>query len=324
MISVILPTYNSAAIIGDSIESILNQSFRDFELLVLDDGSTDNTESVISKWQDARIHYIKLQHGGLSAALNVGLQQARHDIVARMDAGDISLPLRFEKQNRFLLSHDLNTIVACRYAVFKNKNVQYVSNSYSKLNKNNRKRLALHPDFAHSGIMFYKKFITDNGSYKNIALEDYELWLRLKDGANFVILDEILLLVENANEGLSSKNPVKRYTDHYAIQEPYYKDLQREFGIETKEEETEYRGWREYFYGDKRVARKHWSKLGIKIMKYPRIMLAWLVTFLPARLFIGFKESRVKLRMYFLLHYYTHEMKIVRKEFKKLSLLSKS
>jgi glycosyltransferase involved in cell wall biosynthesis len=91
MISVLLPTYNSASIISHSIRSILNQTFREYELLILDDGSTDDTESIVSQFIDDRIRYIKLPHRGLSETLNRGLGQAKYELIARMDAGDISI-----------------------------------------------------------------------------------------------------------------------------------------------------------------------------------------------------------------------------------------
>ena len=73
------------------------------------------------------------------------------------------------------------------------------------------------------------------------------------------------------------KNYVEKRRIHYAIQAPYYKYMMHDFGIESKNEENEYRGWREYFYGDAYLARQFWSKLGIKIVKHPRILVAFFI-----------------------------------------------
>jgi glycosyltransferase involved in cell wall biosynthesis len=316
MISVLLPTYNSASVINHSIKSILNQTFHDYELLILDDGSTDDTEKIISEIQDARIRYMKFPHRGLSETLNSGLQQARYDIVARMDAGDISLPERFEKQYSYISKYPPNTIVSSRYAVFARNKIQYIVSAPTD-QEAIRKQLALYPSFAHSGVMYYRSFIVDGGMYRNIPLEDYDLWLRMKDLAAFHILDEVLLLVEYVEERLSTQNVAQKYEFNYILQQPYYTDLQLHFGISDKHEENLYRGWREYFFGDKGKARKYWGKLGPAIFRQPRVTLAWVVTFLPENVFIRFKELRVKFRIKYFMRYYMKESRTLRRSFAK-------
>ncbi len=97
-LTVLMPTYNCAGYIKDSIRCILNQTFTNFELLIIDDGSEDNTEEVISEIKDSRIHYIKKMHTGLSSSLNFGLKIASNNWIARMDADDLCHPERFKKQ----------------------------------------------------------------------------------------------------------------------------------------------------------------------------------------------------------------------------------
>jgi glycosyltransferase involved in cell wall biosynthesis len=100
MISVIMPAYNSQRFIAEAIESILNQTCHDFELIILDDGSTDETRSIACTYteRDPRVKVVTLDHGGLIKTLNIGVRQARYDWIARMDADDVSLPSRLEKQ----------------------------------------------------------------------------------------------------------------------------------------------------------------------------------------------------------------------------------
>ncbi|MDE3184124.1 MAG: glycosyltransferase family 2 protein [Bacteroidota bacterium] len=98
-ISVILPVYNAELYIKDAIDSILNQTFTDFELLIFDDGSTDNTQSIISSFIDTRIVYSRIEkNAGYLNLLNKGLEVAKGKYIARMDADDIALPNRFKKQ----------------------------------------------------------------------------------------------------------------------------------------------------------------------------------------------------------------------------------
>lgn len=100
MISVVMPAYNAAKFISPAIESILNQTFQEFELIIVDDGSTDNTLDVVDRYlkQDNRIRVIKSAHIGCSGARNAGAQAAKYPWIAVMDADDIALPNRLEKQ----------------------------------------------------------------------------------------------------------------------------------------------------------------------------------------------------------------------------------
>ena len=97
LISVVLPAYNVQDTIGESIDSILSQTFTDFELIIINDGSQDNTEEVIHAYSDKRIRYYRNEKNeGLIYTLNRGLDLAQGKYIARMDADDVSLPTRFE------------------------------------------------------------------------------------------------------------------------------------------------------------------------------------------------------------------------------------
>lgn len=100
MISVVMPAYNASKFIAAAIDSILNQTFPDFELIIVDDGSTDNTLEIVKSYleKDDRVRLLQSEHGGLSRACNLGISESRYSWIARMDADDIALPQRFEKQ----------------------------------------------------------------------------------------------------------------------------------------------------------------------------------------------------------------------------------
>ena len=120
-LSIVMPTYNCAQYLENSVKSILNQSFTDFEFLIIDDGSTDSTEELISKIEDSRIKYIKLDHVGFTSALNLGLSLAQNEWVARMDSDDIAHPDRLRIQIDKLNSDKRINIISCSYFVFDNK-----------------------------------------------------------------------------------------------------------------------------------------------------------------------------------------------------------
>ena len=106
MISVVMPVYNGARYLRQAIDSILGQSYRNFELIVLNDGSKDDTDTVISSYDDGRIVYIKDgENIGLSKRLNQGVAASRGKYIARMDADDISYRDRLKKQFKFLETH---------------------------------------------------------------------------------------------------------------------------------------------------------------------------------------------------------------------------
>ena len=97
-ISVLMPTRNAEAFVAEAVESILRQTVKDFELLVLDGGSTDRTLTILAGFGDPRLRVLAVPAAGIVAALNHGLEHARGPWVARQDADDISLPRRFELQ----------------------------------------------------------------------------------------------------------------------------------------------------------------------------------------------------------------------------------
>ena len=112
-ISVIMPVYNTEKeYLTEAIESILNQTFQDFEFLIIDDGSTEpHVKETILSYNDNRIKYFYKENSGVADTLNFGLSKANGQYIARMDADDISLPERFEKQVSFL---DCNPDIYCQ------------------------------------------------------------------------------------------------------------------------------------------------------------------------------------------------------------------
>ena len=320
MISVLLPTYNSASVISHSIRSILNQTFTNFELLVIDDGSTDYTEAVVSHLSDTRIQYHKMPHQGLTKTLNYGLSIARYDIIARMDADDLCVPWRFEKQLLILSQLPRNAILSSWYGVFTDATLKYFV-TQPTISSTIKKGLLLHSFISHPGLICYKDTLLNNGGYQNNvdidAFQDYETWLKIKDKVEFHIIPEVLVFQRYRKNSLSN-NLVYKQKIMYSIQEPYYADLQYHFGISDKREDNLYRGWREYFYGDKGKARKYWGKLGLTLLRQPRVTLAWVVTFLPEKYFLCFKESRLKFRLWYLVHYFSRTHVRLRKQFASL------
>ena len=116
MVSVIIPTYNRETVIGRAIESVLKQTYPHFELLIIDDGSTDQTKRVVERIADERIRYILLEeNGGVARARNVGIAEAQYDYIAFLDSDDEWMPEKLELQMERLLDSSLGFgAVYCR------------------------------------------------------------------------------------------------------------------------------------------------------------------------------------------------------------------
>jgi glycosyltransferase involved in cell wall biosynthesis len=318
MISVLIPTYNNAVFLGQAIKSVLNQTFSEFEVLILDDGSTDQTETVVRNIHDARLIYHRLPHQGLTKTLNEGLSRAKHDIIARMDADDLCVPWRFKKQLSVLKQLSRKTILSSWYAIFSDDEVDYCVRTPTTSDEI-KNGLLLHSYISHPGVMCYRDVLERNGGYcTNVdvdAFQDYETWLKIKDQADFSIIPEILMFQRYRKESLSNNIRYKQRI-MYLIQEPYYADLQSHFGISNRVVENLFRGWREYFYGSKAEARTYWAKLGFMMIHHPRTLIAWIVTLLPEDYFVVFKEGRVRYHVEYFLRYYGNEMRRLRKVLK--------
>jgi glycosyltransferase involved in cell wall biosynthesis len=199
-VSVILPAYNCEKFIGKAIQSVLQQTFTDFELIIINDGSTDNTESIINEFDDQRIVYLKNSNNqGLVYTLNKAITQANGKYIARMDADDICLHERLAKQKTFLDQNKDITVVASTIEFI---NEQEEKTGIWKLDRQTitsaqiRRAILKQNCIAHPTVMVRSEILKQL-KYKEYQknIEDYDLWLRmLNQGYKIAKLDEPLLL----------------------------------------------------------------------------------------------------------------------------------
>ncbi len=190
-VTVLMPVYNGEKYLREAIDSILNQTFTDFEFLIIDDGSTDSSIKIISSYPDSRIKLIKNDNNqGLVYSLNKGLYLAQGEYIARMDCDDISLPNRLQKQVDFLDNHPEITVLGS-YLEFidingeKLENLAYLS-EYPLSHEQIVYAMLYSNPLAHPSIIFKKLDILKLGGYRFLkelenCSEDYDLWLRLAD-----------------------------------------------------------------------------------------------------------------------------------------------
>jgi glycosyltransferase involved in cell wall biosynthesis len=193
-----MPAYNAGKYIGEAIASVLDQSFADFELLIIDDGSFDNTLSVIQGFNDPRIRLLIQGNKGISAALNTGLQAAKGTYIARFDADDVCLPHRLARQVLFL-DENPDYLVIGSDAEYIAENGEHLfdfkcaGHPYCELLDN----LLRTCPFIHSAVMYRKDAILQAGGYCQDAhnFEDYLLWVKLVRTGKCCNLPEPLIKV---------------------------------------------------------------------------------------------------------------------------------
>jgi glycosyltransferase involved in cell wall biosynthesis len=203
-ISVAMSVYNNAAFLDQAVESILAQSFGDFEFLIVDDGSNDGSSEILDTYaaRDRRIRIIRQENRGLIASLNRLLDEARAPLIARMDGDDISLPLRFERQIAFLEAHpdhgvvgswsrDIDASGRTRAGEFREPPTSHEA-LVARADKG--------PLLAHSSVMMRSEVVRQAGGYRAAFrhCEDYDLWLRLSERTKLCSLPERLLLYRHS------------------------------------------------------------------------------------------------------------------------------
>ncbi len=197
-ISVVMPFYNAEKFLDESIQSILNQTFTDFEFIIINDASTDSSDKVVQKYlDDERIVYVKnKENKGIVYNLNHGIKIAKADIIARMDGDDISMPERFEKQYKYLEKYESISIVGTFASMFDEKGT-IQSMKFSTKPLEIKENSFHHGPFLHATIMCYKNILFDVGMYreKYSLCEDIDILLRIIHvGYKGVNIPEILYL----------------------------------------------------------------------------------------------------------------------------------
>lgn len=238
LISVVMPVYNAEKYLDEAIQSILNQTCKDFEFIIINDGSTDKSFEIIEKYksQDERIVLINRENRGLILSLNEGIKKARGKYIARMDADDVSLSNRFHLQLEFMEQKNLD-ICGGHYFIM-NDQMQYIDSFIAPISRESfLVYLSNSVPFAHPSVMIKKEFLMKNnlnyGSSSYVNAEDYALWNDIwRKKGNFGNVDDFILKYREVSVGLSKSNKVRLYNDA--------KKISREFMNKNKDEIIQY------------------------------------------------------------------------------------
>lgn len=207
LVTVIMPVYNTEKYLRQSIDSILNQTFRDFEYIIIDDCSTDDSLDVINSYSDIRIKVIKNQkHLGVAASANIGFGLAKGKYIARMDADDTSLPERLLQQYKYMEKHPKVDLCGSRVRLIGSRKIWKYPFEHERI----KCRLLFNSPFAQPSLIFRKSTFVKNNLYYNSSFirgEDYELWVRSIDKVKCSNICKVLLLYR-----MSQKKKRKYFT----------------------------------------------------------------------------------------------------------------
>jgi glycosyltransferase involved in cell wall biosynthesis len=226
-ISIIIPAYNAERTIEETIQSVQQQTFQDFELIVIDDGSNDRTKELVQNIQDERLQIFSYENGGLPVARNRGISHASGEFVAFLDADDLWTPDKLELQLAVLKQHP-EAGVAYSWTYFMDVNAQkarsflpspqyaFAGNVYAQL---------LVSDFIHSGsnTLIRKQAIEAVGGFDPAlkSCEDWDYWLRIAASWHFVVVPKYQIMYRRTSGAMSSKVEVMKASALVAMDKAY-------------------------------------------------------------------------------------------------------
>jgi hypothetical protein len=194
-ISVLVPVYNGMPYLPETVESLLQQTFTDFEIIALDDGSTDASAEYLASVNDPRLRIERLSRTGLSAALNHGLGVARAPLIARLDADDVALPDRFQLQYDYLAAHPDCVALGCQ-SIHINEHGECIgAGRFPTSLLAIRWESLFRSPILHPGSMYRRDDVLALGGYRQVfdVAEDYDLWTRLLGRGTLANLPQQLL-----------------------------------------------------------------------------------------------------------------------------------
>lgn len=207
-ISVIIPTYNYGEFICDCIESVINQTYRNYEIIVIDDGSKDNTAEIIKKYKNEILYFYK-ENGGPSSARNYGIKKATGDYICFLDADDVFLPKKLELQIAYMKENkNIGLLYSDYYCVSKELKITQYYESMGFKSHGEAIRYLLNYNYINTSTTMIPKACIDhiglfNEKYR--YLEDFDLWLRIGSKYRFKYINKPLVKTRSHYKNLRNK-----------------------------------------------------------------------------------------------------------------------
>jgi glycosyltransferase involved in cell wall biosynthesis len=212
-VTVLLPVYNGDRFLQEAIDSVLSQTWNDFELLVVNDESIDGTAAILEGYNDPRVHIItNASRIGLPSSLNCGLAHARGEYVARIDADDVALPQRLAEQVWYLDHHPDVGLVASSIDIIDKEGTKIGSEEVARSPEELYYLLTFKNCIANCSVTFRRELILGIGGYHESMMfaEDYDLWVRVSRRVRIAKLDKILAQWRNTETSISSRHKAEQ------------------------------------------------------------------------------------------------------------------
>ncbi|MDF2690487.1 MAG: hypothetical protein K0S29_342 [Gammaproteobacteria bacterium] len=240
-----MTTYNHEKYIAESIQSILNQDFPDFELIVVDDGSIDQTASIIKQFNDPRVHYHYQENMGVSAAVNAGIKLAKASYIALMSGDDIATPWRIGKEYQYLENHPDINIVFGKIEIIDHKSKvlksHHLNEFFNDFIDTKMDRYAAFRFFFFNGnrlnsvtAMFKRDCILKTGKYQlaSLQLQDYLMWLNFLKLGKIGLLDSTVAkyrLLKKQRNLSNEKNYRRTQFEYFAVLDQIFDAIDMDF-----------------------------------------------------------------------------------------------
>jgi glycosyltransferase involved in cell wall biosynthesis len=292
-VSVLMPAFNCAGYIRTAINSVLNQTFKEFELIIIDDGSTDSTAEIVDSISksESRVIYRRTANRGTAAALNYGLSLAGADWVARIDADDINVPARLERQVGFIDANPEYDIISSWSVYFADPAKILFPLREPVEHEDIYLYLDLHNPLNQSSVIYRKSIITAAGyNEKFRSYEDFELFHRIRDTVKFYNIPEFLTYTRVRQGSKTFTDDKKRVYDFL-----FPNAFKNMIEAKSKGEHFYWAGniaWINFFFGARKDSRSY-----LKSSFSLKNSLAYATTFLPDKYFNKLIDSRMKYRI---------------------------
>lgn len=307
-VSVIMAAYNAETYIEEAIRSVLNQTFKDFELIVVNDGSEDQTLNVIKSIPDKRIKIINLDNSGAANARNSGIRSSKGEYIAILDADDVALPDRLQKQVDFLDANLEYGIVGGNASVI-DKDGMFVTNTNQTLDWHSIKMKLPASPFIHSTVMFRSSLIKTIGFYPDISTsEDALFFLKISKVSKMINLQDCLINYRLLPSALSRRstnlvNISKNFLSHFHSTGELPDDYKKKYenaskSFSEREKIIQYSNLlaKKYLWGshpNARLARRSILNLGLSMTTSVQSIFLLILSFFPSS-FIKNVYSRIK------------------------------
>lgn len=292
-VSIIIPTFNRSKFIGQAIYSALRQTFFDFEIIVIDDGSTDGTRNVVEQFDDYRIRYYYQKNRGVSSALNLGIQKSKGEFIARLDSDDLFLPQKIESQIRVFRSKpQVGLVYTQAFNVDSELNFIGLYPQQHKLPQNLLKalRMALFPP--SQSIMFRKRCVLRTGFFneKIHIAEDWDFCIRMARYYSFYYIERPLVLIRK-HDAMITGNKLETTRQILAVLEKHKRILADGEGYSWLSPHYYGLGRQLFYHNDFKNARNAFSESVSYNPLNINSLLFYLFAYLPAKFLKKLKRS---------------------------------